>query len=384
MKRVVINKKAAAALRSFFPWVYRSDILTKDDFEPGELVEITDESGVFLGFGYINPKSVITIRVLTFKNEPINREFFKKKIQKASQKRVDIPSNAYRVVHSEADFLPGLIVDRYGDYLSVLILSYGMMRFKEDIEDILLELFAPAGMVVTTQEAMAKKEGFDYFKNIIGQVDKTVIEENGVKFEVDLLNSQKTGFFLDQRKNRKILSDYVKQKDRVLDCFSNTGGFGLYAAKLKGAYAVEVDISPQAIEQARRNFELNGVEGEFVVANVFDYLRQIRKERFDMVVLDPPSFVKSRAKKAQALKGFKDITVNGMKVVEEGGYLALFSCSHHIGMEDLKEILLKAAKDNKKVVEVVEHLYQDIDHPYILNIPNSLYLTGLLCRVGSI
>jgi 23S rRNA (cytosine1962-C5)-methyltransferase len=203
-----------------------------------------------------------------------------------------------------------------------------------------------------------------------------------VRFWVDAKEGQKTGFYLDQRKNRLILSQWLPEGGSMLDCFSNTGGFGLYGAVKRKANVRLVDVSEKALELARKNFELNGAKGEFVAANVFDYLRQIRgREAFDMVVLDPPSFAKTKAQKAGALRGFKDIAANGVKVTKDGGYIALFSCSHHIGLEDLREVMQRAAADNKKRLVVVEHLFQDIDHPVVVGIPNSLYLTGLLCRV---
>jgi 23S rRNA (cytosine1962-C5)-methyltransferase len=384
VRELVVNKKAALSLKNLFLWVYKSDIIDKKSFVTGEIVKIVDEKGSFLAIGYVNLKSVISVRVLSFKDEKIDRDFFEKRVEKSIAKRENIPSNSFRLIHSEADLLPGLIVDIYGEYIVVMFLTAGMLNFKNEIVDILQNRFSFRGMIVTTSEDIAKKEGFEFFKEIVGEIDEAVIEENGIKFVVDLLNAQKTGFYLDQRSNRKKVANYLVQKGSVLDCFSNIGGFGLYCAKLKDAKAIEVDISKEATKLAKRNFEINGVTGEFVVANVFDYLRKIRKKRFDMVILDPPSFAKSRARKEQALKGFKDIAVNGMKVVKDGGYMAIFSCSFHIGIEDLKEVMQRAARDNKRFVEVVEHLYQDIDHPYILSMPNTLYLTGLLCKITSV
>ncbi len=384
MKTVRVNAKGAKRLREFFPWVYKSDILTPLDFEPGELVEARDEQGKLLAKGYINPHSTIAFRALSYKDEPITKRLLKSKILRAAAKRVKVDTNACRIIHSEADFLPGLVVDRYGDYLSVHFQTAGMVRFKEDIVALLQDIFEPKGIYIKGDRYLPQKEKVPSFEEIIGTIPpKVVIQEQGIKFYVDILHSQKTGFFLDQRKNRQIVTNYIKPKTRVLDCFSNTGGFGLYARVKKQANVRLVDISQEAIEMAKENFALNEVSGEFVVANVFDYLRELRKqkERFDMIILDPPSFAKSKAKKSTALKGFKDITVNAMKLLNKEGMIALFSCSHHIGIEDLRKVLVEAAKDTTKMVEVVEHMYQDIDHPYILNNEFSLYLTGLLCKV---
>ncbi|BCD60141.1 MULTISPECIES: class I SAM-dependent rRNA methyltransferase [unclassified Nitratiruptor] len=386
MKTVVVNKKASQSLIQFFPWVYRSDIVTPLEKFGVELVHVENEEGKFLGIGYINPKSTIAIRILSFTNESIDTGFFTRRVQEAQYKRLDIPSNAYRLIHSEADLLPGLIVDKYEEYLSIHFVTAGILLFQEMIIEALFDVLTPKGAYITAPESAMRKEGKESFEKVVGTLpDSIVIEENGVRFLVDILNSQKTGFYLDQRANRAIVAKFMKQKERMLDCFSNSGGFGLYAALKKGADVEIVDISSHALVLARSNFELNGVSGKFVEANVFDYLRELRKKKakFDTIVLDPPSFAKSRHQKAGAMKGFKDISVNAMKLLDDGGKLALFSCSHYVDMDDLVQIVLKAAKDNHKRVEVLAHMYQDIDHPYILNNPFSLYLKGLLVRVTS-
>ncbi len=382
MREVSISKRAATALQEGFLWIYKSEIVDKKAFIPGELVRVVDERGKFLANGYINPQSTIAVRVLSFKDEPIDRAFFARRIKLAMKLRNTIFSNAHRVVHSEADFLPGLIIDRYANIVTIHFQTLGMVHFKEEIVSCIHELLHPNGLVIASDAVVAKKEGFEPFLEVFGEVERCIIEEHGVKFWVDVLQDQKTGFYLDQRRNREIVTNYLPKGATLLDCFSNTGGFGLYGAVKKEAKVRLVDISQRALKRARQNFTLNGVEGEFVEANVFDYLRQLRgKERFDMVVLDPPSFAKSRAQKEGAMRGFKDIAVNGMKLVKEGGLLALFSCSHHIGMEDLKAILLKAAKDNRKRLVVKEHLFQDHDHPILLNMPPTHYLNGVLCQV---
>ncbi len=385
MKSTTISKKAAKRVREFFPWVYKTEILSElGEYEAGEIVKIYDEEKHFVAVGYINPASTITIRVLSLKDEPINARFFKSRILRAAAKRVKIFDNACRVIHSEGDFLPGLIVDRYGEYLSVQFLTAGILRFKEEILDILINLYEPKGVYVVGEKSSLRKEKIEPFTQIIGEIPPRVsFVENGIKFQTDLIDAQKTGFYLDQRRNRQILTRYIKQKDRVLDCFCHAGGFGLYAKVKRDADVRLVDISEEAITLAKENFELNDVKGEFVVANVFDYLRELRKkkEKFDCIILDPPSFAKSRAKRGAALKGFKDITVNAMKIVRDEGYIALFSCSHHIGIKDLEHVVLQSSIDNKKVVEIIEYLFQDIDHPYILNNEFSLYLTGILFKV---
>jgi 23S rRNA (cytosine1962-C5)-methyltransferase len=382
MKEVVVSKKAARELAAGAVWVYRSDIADKKRFIPGELVRVVDERGRFLAVGYINPNSTIAIRVLSRKDEPIDAAFFERRLEIAESLRSPLDATGVRLVHSEADMLPGLIVDRYDTILSVHFTTAGMAAFRPVITDLLQKRYEPAGMVVRFDETAAKREGVEGFSEEVGLVEPVIITENGVRFWVDAKEGQKTGFYLDQRKNRLILSQWLPEGGSMLDCFSNTGGFGLYGAVKRKASVRLVDVSEKALELARKNFELNGAKGEFVAANVFDYLREIRgREVFDMVVLDPPSFAKTKAQKDGALRGFKDIAANGVKVTKDGGYIALFSCSHHIGLEDLRRVMQKAAADNKKRLVVVEHLFQDIDHPVVVGIPNSLYLTGLLCRV---
>ncbi|WP_281950638.1 class I SAM-dependent rRNA methyltransferase [Nitrosophilus kaiyonis] len=385
MKKVVINKKASNSLKEFFPWVYKSDIKSYEDVKKGEIVRVEDEEGRFLAVGYINLDSIISLRVLSFNDEKIDKSFFVKRIEKALDDRIDINSNAFRIIHSEADEIPGLIVDKFDEYLSVMFNSAGIISLKDDILRAIEEVLNPKGVFVSADFNSLKKEKVDFKEIKIGEIPKFVeIEENGVKFLIDIENGQKTGFYLDQRRNRNILSKYMKQKDRVLDLFCNSGGFGLYGAKQKNAQVKLVDISENALNLAKENFKINGVEGDFIEANVFDYLRELRakKEKFDMVIIDPPSFAKKKNQRIGALRGFKDLIVNGMKLVEDGGYMAIFSCSYYIDLKDLKELLKKASKDNKKRVKIIEHLYQDIDHPYILNNPFSLYLKGLLVKIA--
>ncbi|MRI83546.1 MAG: class I SAM-dependent rRNA methyltransferase [Nitratiruptor sp.] len=382
MKQVVITAKGARALEAFFPWVYRGEIVDDGGATPGSLVRLVDGRGRFLGIGYINQASTIAIRILTFQEEPIDSAFFARAITRAATRRRLIPSNAYRLLFSEADWLPGLIVDRYDDLLVAHFTTLGMVRFKELIHQLLQDLLAPRGIVLVGEERAAKREGFAPFVETFGDVGRRIIEEHGVRFFVDVLKAQKTGFYLDQRRNRAIVAQYLPEGGSMLDCFSNTGGFGLYGALKRKGIVRLVDQSAGALEMARENFALNEVKGEFVQANVFDYLRSIRdRELFDLVVLDPPSFAKSRRERPGALRGFKDLAINGIRVTKVNGFLALFSCSHHITMADLKELLRRASRDTRRPLVVLEELFQDHDHPMVLNIPNSHYLNGLLVQV---
>lgn len=388
MKKIVIKKNAVLKLRSFFPWVYRNEIETElEGFERGESVLICDKGGRFLALGYINPQSVIAARVLSFKKEALGPEFFAARIRQAIEKRKALMAHTggVRLIHSEADSLPGLIVDYFDGYLSVQINTAGMIRFENLIVNELIGLLKPKGIYKKPDAYSLGKEGVPCEEGVIfGQIPEIIaFEENGVAFSISLFESQKTGFYLDQRRNRQIVADAVPQNAQMLDLFCNVGGFGIYAAKKKNASITFVDISSSALEWAQKNCSLNGIaDCETVCANAFDYLRTLRDEKklYDVVIIDPPSFAKGASAKEGAYRGFKDLAVGGLKLLKPGGLMAIFSCSHHISMEDLGVIALDAATDVHTILEVIDHLYQDSDHPHVLNIPHSLYLKGLLLR----
>ncbi len=380
--KIIVKKKAQESLKRLFPWVYKSDII-KNKVENGSIVSAFSQDGKFLAKGYINLNSQIAFRALSFKNEEIDLEFFIKRFKEALRLRESINSNSYRVIHSEADYLSGLIVDRYGDYFSILLNSLGMIKQKELIVQAIKKLFNPKGIYLNSSPEILKKENATFKPYIIGEIPSTFeIIEDQIRYRVDIINGQKSGFYLDQRKNRKIVASYVKKEDKVLDLFSNIGGFGLYAAK-KGAKVIEVDISKEAIKKAQENFQLNNLQGKFINENVFDYLRVLRKEKekYDLIIIDPPSFAKNRSQIEGAKRGFKDLMVNSLKIVKENGLIAIFSCSYYINENNLIEISLDAAKDNSKKLVVLERLMQDIDHPYLINFPPSFYLKGILFKV---
>ncbi|NPA50444.1 MAG: class I SAM-dependent rRNA methyltransferase, partial [Epsilonproteobacteria bacterium] len=316
--KIIVKKKAQESLKRLFPWVYKSDIIIKNKVENGSIVSAFSQDGKFLAKGYINLNSQIAFRALSFKNEEIDLEFFIKRFKEALRLRESINSNSYRVIHSEADYLSGLIVDRYGDYFSILLNSLGMIKQKELIVQAIKKLFNPKGIYLNSSPEILKKENATFKPYIIGEIPSTFeIIEDQIRYRVDIINGQKSGFYLDQRKNRKIVASYVKKEDKVLDLFSNIGGFGLYAAK-KGAKVIEVDISKEAIKKAQENFQLNNLQGKFINENVFDYLRVVRKEKekYDLIIIDPPSFAKNRSQIEGAKRGFKDLMVNSLKIVK--------------------------------------------------------------------
>lgn len=388
MKKLVIKNSAAKKLRLFNPWVYQNEIaMLPQGLEPGELVEVVNLKQESFGVGYANTNSVITLRMLSYKKEDIDAKWIKNKLHLAISARNPIleHSNACRLVHSEADGLAGLIVDFYDGVISLAINTAGMERFRKEIIDALIEIIQPLGIYEKSDASARQKEGLETIEGIVyGEVpDLIEVLEYGCKFGVELNNSQKTGFYLDQRFNHGVMTEYIDEESSMLDLFCNVGGFGMHALNAGAASVTFVDISKPAIEQVKKNIKLNGFESEralCVAQNAMDYIKEAadRKESYDIVVLDPPSFAKTKEQAVGAISGFKHLMLNGIKVCKPGGLIALFSCSYHVGMDDLIELSLEASRDTGIQLRVLEHLYQDKDHPYILNMPNSLYLKGLL------
>jgi len=388
MKKVIVKISAAGKITSGFPWIYRNEIMAiEEPVEPGELVRLRDQRGAFLGIGYVNPLSQITVRVLCPEDRPIDTEFLRGKISKALEKRHELPTitTAYRLIHAEADELPGLVVDRYAGILAVQINTAGMERLRPLILSCLVETVKPDGIYEKSEEKFRSREGLTTEEKVLhGRVPESIlIEEYSARFIVRLKESQKTGFYLDQRRNRQRAASYVRAGFDVLDLFSNTGGFGIHAA-LRGARSVRlVDISAAALEQAEENIRLNQLEGvETARADAFDHIREAYEKGrfFDLIIVDPPSFAQTRRTRESAVRAFRQLIAGCLRLLRGGGVLAVFSCSQSVSMEDLKEASLKASGDTGLKLDILDYLLQDIDHPVRLHIPSSLYLKGLLIR----
>lgn len=386
MHQITITKNAARTLRNFFCWVYQNEMIAPDDIEDGDIVEILAPNGDFLAIGYLNRKSQIAVRVLSFTRRNIDETFFRERIETAlfKRSRVAEDSDAYRLIHSEADFLPGLIVDRYNDYLSVQINTLGMERHRESILNALIHTLAPQGIIDKSDAKVRSKEGIETLNGVIyGNVpEEIVIHEHSVKFSVNLHEGQKTGFYLDQRRNRRITSEYLHDGMNVLDVFCNAGGFGLHALR-NGANVRFVDLSDHALAQVRHNLSLNGYgECDIIKQDAFDFLtlEKISDRRYDAVLLDPPPFAKTKKEVEGAIKGFKFLFSAGLSLAKKDGIVALFSCSHHIGLDQLLEIAREASAKAGVPLEILEELRADSDHPYVVNIPNSDYLSGIIVR----
>ncbi len=377
-------------IRGFFPWVYRAEIASYSRKpKKGELVVVRDFGGKFLGYGYINPEVSIAVRILSFdKTKPVTPDLIKERIKQAYEyrKKLYINSNAYRLVHSEGDLLPGLIVDVYGEYAVLELTTYGMSQFKDVIVESLVEILNPKGIYEKLNTTAEKVEGLKVKEGpLYGSVpDEVVIWEHDLKFLINIPEGQKTGFFLDQRNARRFVRSLVEPGDSCLDVFTHTGGFALNMKKMGAGRVVAVDISQLALEVGKENEKLNGLSGiEWVCANAFDFLKELDKkgEKFDVVVIDPPSFAKNRHSVPNALRGYKELCVRGLKLTKPGGYMAIFSCSFHITEQHLLEVLTSASYDVKRQVRVIAKTFQDKDHPWILQMPNTLYLKGIWVEV---
>lgn len=391
MKEIRISKTATEKVARFYPWAYDNEIIQcPGDMNRGELVRICSPSGLFLGTGYINLKSTIAVRILSFVERTIDEVFLREKITGAWERRRPLlaKTSACRVVHSEADDLAGLMVDYYDGFLTVQINTAGMENMRTGIITALVEVMKPGGIYERSDQRSREKEGLEAAEGVVyGQVPEEItIAEKNVRFLIRLRESQKTGFYLDQRRNREMVASYVRKGFSVLDVFSNTGGFGLHAAS-RGAGAVTlVDQSGPVLELAKENAKLNGFQNVSAVrADAFDYLDRAFKQgrHYHLVVLDPPSFTKKKGSKGGALKGYRRLVLDGLRLLNPEGYLAVFSCSYHVSLDDLKKASLEAAGEADCRLEILEHLFQDQDHPFILNIPQSQYLKGLLFRMAS-
>jgi 23S rRNA (cytosine1962-C5)-methyltransferase len=370
-------------------WIYAGEIAAiSDKAADGDAVEILDHRKRTLGVGLLNRKSQITVRRFSRQKEELDRGFFRRRLAAADEYRQRVVANATccRLVFSESDQLPGLILDKFGEHLVLQALTLGIERRKAMIVELCSELFRPKAIVERSDAPSRKLEGLPETKGVLaGETDgNVVIEVGGVRFAVNLLEDQKTGFFLDQAANYQEMFRLCSGK-RVLDCFSYHGGFALYAAKA-GASSVEaVEISDVAVGRARQNAELNGLLGkiDFNCANAFDTLKKYDAERrqFDVIVLDPPTFTRTKQNVDDALRGYKEINLRALKMLAPGGVLATFTCSHHINAELLRAVVVDAAADARKTVRLLKPLSQNADHPILPAIPETEYLKGMLLEV---
>lgn len=381
--QVTISQRGTERLRSGHLWVYRSDVRSAEA-ESGDVVRVKDERGNFVGRAFFSSRSQITLRLLTREDAPVDREFFKARIQAAAEYRKIVveDTEAFRLVYSEADLLPSLIVDRYADWLVIQTLSQGTERHKEEFISILNELFSPRGILERNDPRVRELEGLERKVSLLcGEVPEEVIaSRNGMRFVHDLYKGQKTGGFLDQRENQRVAADYASGE--VLDCFTYHGGFALTVAA-RAAQVEAIDLSAPAIEVARRNQELNRITNTtFREANSFDVLKAYDDSgrRFDTIILDPPAFAKNRDSVSAALRGYKEINLRALKLLKTGGFLITSSCSYHIPEPLFLQVIAEAANDVRRAVQVVERRTQSRDHPILLTMPETHYLKCFILR----
>ncbi len=381
---VVISSRGSERLRSGHPWVYKSDVRSVQA-EPGAIVRVTDERGRFHGCAFYSDKSQIAIRLLTHQNVPVDRAFFMERLQRAAAFRATVVENtdAYRLVYGEADQLPSVIVDRYSDYFVLQTLSQGSEKQKALLVELLVELFSPKGILERNDPKVRLLEGLEQRVGVLhGEVPAEILaKENGVTFVYDLAHGQKTGSFLDQRENHWAARRYAAGE--VLDCFSYQGGFALTVAG-NCEHVEGVDMGAAALEAARRNQQLNSVDNiTFREANAFDLLKEYDEvgRRFQMVILDPPAFAKNRDSLPAAQRGYKEINLRALKLLEPGGYLVTCSCSYHVSEALFLQLIAEAANDAHRMVAVVERRTQAEDHPILLTMPETHYLKCIIIRV---
>ncbi|HZF40720.1 MAG TPA: class I SAM-dependent rRNA methyltransferase [Blastocatellia bacterium] len=386
----VVSAKGASRARSGHLWIYRSDVTRKPQAESGSIVRVVDHRGRFVARAHYGKESEITLRIISKDDVEITRDFWFARLRAATRwrERVVSGADAYRLVHAEGDLLPGLIVDRYGDCFAVQTLTRGMDALKAMWTELLVEEFHPRLIVERNDAKVRQLEGLPMIISAlysaagrIAAAGDLIITENGIRFRIDLFEGQKTGAFLDQRENRAAAMRYAR--GRGLDCFSFHGSFALHMAK--GCERVTaVDVSEPAVENARRNAELNNITNiEFVTANVFDLLRDYDDagERFDTIVLDPPAFAKNRGAVEAALRGYKEINLRALRLLNPGGVLITCSCSYHVGEELFLETIADAARDAGRAVQIVEKRAQSRDHPILLTVPETHYLKCIVARV---
>ncbi|MDB5206915.1 MAG: class SAM-dependent rRNA methyltransferase [Flavisolibacter sp.] len=389
MKKVHLNRKIAQRIANGHPWIFGNEVNNVEGSpEPGEMVEVYFHDGKFAGKGYFNQQSQIMVRLLTQeKKVEINEAFFFEKIRQcwAYRQSIGYTENC-RLVFGEADGLPQLIIDKFNDYFVIQTLALGIDVWKPAVVKALQTIFKPKGIYERNDVPVRELEGLPQQKGFLSEPfdTKIIINENGLQFQVDIENGQKTGYFLDQQDNHKAIRHIVKGAD-VLGAFTYTGTFEIHAAHYGAKSVLGLDISENAVSQANKNAELNGLQNivKFETANAFDALKQWSKEekKYDVVMLDPPAFTKSRANIQNAIAGYKEINLRGMKLLKPGGFLVTSSCTNLVSPELFLQTIDAAAKDARRRIRQVTFKSQSSDHPIIWNMENTNYLKFLIVQV---
>jgi 23S rRNA (cytosine1962-C5)-methyltransferase len=379
-------------VRNRHPWVFSGALKRiEGQARDGDLVRVVDSQSEYLATGYLNRRSQIVVRLLTWDaREVLDASFWRERLRRAIAGRealaADPGTDTYRLVHAEADGLPGLVVDRYGDWLVVQCLTQGIASRRDQIAQLLDDLIEPAGIFARDDAEVRRKEGLPLERSVLIGADppeRIVVVEHGHRFLVDVREGHKTGLYLDQRENRLHVATYCRGQE-ILNAFAYTGGFGVYAGRAGARRVINIDTSESALALAIENLDLNGCpQQETVVADVFQVLRQYRDEgqSFDLVILDPPKFATSKADVGNATRGYKDINLLAMQLLRAGGLLVSFSCSGLVSEDLFQKVLFGASVDAGRDVQILERLGQGPDHPVLLTFPESAYLKGFVCRI---
>ena len=390
MSKIIIKKEKEQKILNFYPNVYKDEI--KDvigNVKTGDIVDVITNDMKFLARGYVTEGTSAFVRILTTKDEKIDRKFIFKRIKNAYEKRKHLldETNSVRAFYSEADFIPGLIIDKFDKYVSIQFRNSGVEVFKQDIIEAVKKYLKPKGIYERSDVENRIIEGVETKTGIIfGEIpERTIMVDNGVRYNIDIVDGQKTGFFLDQRDSRKLIAKYINNQTRFLDVFSSSGGFSLCALKNGAKEVIAMDKDSHALELCYENYKLNEFTADFstIEGDAFLMLNSLatRNKKFDIITLDPPSLIK---KKTEIYKGrdfFLDLCDKSFKLLENGGILGVITCAYHISLQDLIEVTRMSASKNNKLLSVVGINYQPEDHPWILHIPETLYLKALWVKI---
>lgn len=390
MGQVILLKGKEKKIENFYPNVFKDEIKSVlGDVKTGDIVDVLRDDMKFVGRGYVTEGTSAFVRVLTTKDEKIDKDFIYNKIKTAYDKRKHLAeeTNCARVFFSEADGIPGLVIDKFEKNISIQFRNSGVEAFRQEIINGVKKYMKPKGIYERSDVENRVHEGVEEKTGIIyGEIPAEIImEDNGLKYTIDIVNGQKTGFFLDQRDSRKFIRPYLNDKTRFLDVFSSSGGFSMAALKENCAKVTAIDKEPYALELCRRNYEVNGFTGDFetLEGDAFMLLKTLvgRGAKYDVITLDPPSLIKKKIDIRRGREFFFELCDSSFKLLDKGGILGVITCAYHMGLQDLLEVTRMAASNNGKMVQVIGINYQPEDHPWILHIPETLYLKALWVRV---
>lgn len=390
MGQVILLKGKEKKIENFYPNVFKDEIKSVlGDVKTGDIVDVLRDDMKFVGRGYVTEGTSAFVRVLTTKDEKIDKDFIYNKIKTAYDKRKHLAeeTNCARVFFSEADGIPGLVIDKFEKYISIQFRNSGVEAFRQEIINGVKKYMKPKGIYERSDVENRVHEGVEEKTGIIyGEIPAEIImEDNGLKYTIDIVNGQKTGFFLDQRDSRKFIRPYLNDKTRFLDVFSSSGGFSMAALKENCAKVTAIDKEPYALELCRKNYEVNGFTGDFetLEGDAFMLLKTLvgRGAKYDVITLDPPSLIKKKIDIRRGREFFFELCDSSFKLLDKGGILGVITCAYHMGLQDLLEVTRMAASNSGKMVQVIGINYQPEDHPWILHIPETLYLKALWVRV---